>query len=174
MPAGGVADAVCEDTFLSPFFSALLSISIKPLKYAQSSMMICADHCANNDVGCQLCCRADCQLPLIAIQTSPSTAPSMSRSSLPEISPFKCRLDPSRDGARAAVSPAGRITSLFILVVPSQDAEAGVGGRYLCNLVGSGSAVAVVSGILLLHIRISTGTSAPQLTDRVGAAMFQV
>ena len=45
------------------------------------------------------------------------------RSSLPEISPFTCRLDPSR-----AVAPAGVITSLFILVVPSQDAEAGFGG----------------------------------------------
>ena len=76
-------DALREETFLSPSFSALFSISIEPLKYAPSSMMICAvvkspftepfflisilhfprtlpctlpyhDHLASNDVGCQL------------------------------------------------------------------------------------------------------------------------
>jgi hypothetical protein len=43
----------------------------------------------------------------------------MYRSSLPEISPFTCRCDPSR-----AVAPAG----VIILVVPSQDAVAGFSG----------------------------------------------
>jgi hypothetical protein len=37
-------------------------------------------------------------------------------------------LDPSRDGARSSVAAAGNITSLFVLVVPSQDAEADFGG----------------------------------------------
>jgi len=46
--------------------------------------------------------------------TAPSTVPSMCRSSSPEISPFTCRLDPSRAVARSAAAPVGGITSLFI------------------------------------------------------------
>jgi hypothetical protein len=44
VPAAGeaVADAVRENTFLSPSFSSFFSISIELLKYALSSMMICA------------------------------------------------------------------------------------------------------------------------------------
>src|SRR5713101_6362634 len=41
-PAPVAADAVREETFLSASFSMLFSISIEPLKYAPSSMMICA------------------------------------------------------------------------------------------------------------------------------------
>src|SRR6266404_1257537 len=79
--------------------SALFSISIEPLKNAPSSMMICAvvrspftepsflisilpfprnitrhasvhDHLASNDVGRQLCCSPDRQLPLIDMDES--------------------------------------------------------------------------------------------------------
>ena len=62
------------------------------------------------------------------IWTRPLTVPSMSRSSLPEISPFKCSLNPSRDRSRSAVAPAGPVASLLVLVVPSQDGGAGFGG----------------------------------------------
>ena len=81
----------------------------------------------------------------------------------------KCRLDPSRDGARPAVPP-GRVTSSFILVGPSQNAGTGFGG-FVCRLVGSGSAACLVSGFFLFHIGTSLGTTH---TKRVGAAMFQV
>src|SRR4029077_13277981 len=76
---------------------------------------------------------------------------------------------PSRDGARSAVLPAGRITSSFILVVPSQDAVTG----FVCRLVGSASAACVVSGLFLLHIGASLRTTQHRLTNRV-TAMLQV
>src|SRR3981189_3198710 len=87
---------------------------------------------------------------------SPSTVPSISRSSLPEISPLTCSLEPSRPPVpvRSPVFPSGRIASepVAIFVVPSQAAGAGFGGSLKLNFLGSGSAACGVSGFLLLHI----------------------
>src|SRR3984893_18759134 len=87
---------------------------------------------------------------------SPSTVPSISRSSLPEISPLTCRLEPSRAPVpvRSPVFPSGRIASepVAILVVPSQAAGAGFGGSLKLIFFVSGSAACGVSGLLLLHI----------------------
>ncbi len=59
------------------------------------------DHVASNDVGRQLCCSPDRNFRS-SIWTSPSSIPSMSRSSLPEISPLKmqARSEPRRRKAR--------------------------------------------------------------------------
>src|SRR5260370_41405019 len=81
----------------------------------------------------------------------------MYRSSLPEISPFTCRLEPSRAITRSAVGPAGRIASLFILGVLSQNAGVTFVGWVVCKLVGSESGAFGVSGFLLLHIGTPSG-----------------
>src|SRR5262249_31214819 len=64
---------------------------------------------------------------------SPSTEPSISRSSLPEISPLIWRLGPSRAVARSAVAPIGRRASVLIVFVPSQVAGAGFAADSLEN-----------------------------------------
>src|SRR5271167_1184251 len=97
--------------------------------------------------------------------TRPSTDPSISRSSLPEISPFTCRLGPSRAVARSAVAPNGLIASVLIAVVPSQVAAEGFGGglfeKFLTSFT-SGCAGCGVSGFLLLpHIGPPQGTAHP-------------
>src|SRR5216683_4412580 len=197
-PAAGVAgaDAVGENTFLSPSFSVLFSISIEPLKYAPSSMMICAvvkspftepsflisilpfprtlpftlpytitSPAMTSAVNFAVA-------PIVTFRssswTSPSTVPSMYRSSLPEISPFTYKLDPSR-----AVAPAGCITSLFILGVPSQDVGAGFWRLIHLHIFGLRVPSLRRFRFLVTPHRTSLGTGA-QLTHRVGAATFQV
>src|ERR1700675_802398 len=99
---------------------------------------------------------------------SPSTVPSISRSSLPEISPLTCRLEPSRAPVpvRSPVFPSGRIASVPVamFVVPSKVALAGFGGSLKLNFLGSGSAACGVSGFLLLHIDPPKGQP-PKLQD---------
>src|SRR5260370_42616857 len=150
-PAAGVAgaDAVGENTFLSPSFSVLFSISIEPLKYAPSSMMICTvvkfpftepsflisilpfpwtlpftlpyTILASNDVGCQLCCSSDCQLPLIELDQSFNCSVNVQVLVARDFAfHMQARSDPRCRAVRCR--SAGRITSLFILVVPSQGA----------------------------------------------------
>src|SRR5271168_3089824 len=99
---------------------------------------------------------------------SPSTEPSISRSSLPEISPFTCRLDPSRAVARSAVAPNGRIASVLIAVVPSQVAGASFGGSFEYKFLGSGCAACGVSGFLLPHIGPPQGKAPPHTDFRPG------
>src|SRR5271165_5868836 len=94
--------------------------------------------------------------------TRPSTDPSIIRSSLPEISPFTCRLGPSRAVARSAVAPNGLIASVLIAVVPSKVAAEAFGGGFIGKFFGSGRAGRGVSGFLLPHI----GPPKGQLTPR--------
>src|ERR1700722_7163195 len=87
---------------------------------------------------------------------SPSTVPSISRSSLPEISPLTCKLEPSRAPVpvRSPVFPSVRIALLYVSLffVHSKVAVEGFDGQLKLNFFGSGSAVCGVSGFLLLHI----------------------
>src|SRR5208283_1579332 len=93
--------------------------------------------------------------------TNPSTDPSITRSSLPEISPFTCRLGPSRAVARSGVAPNGRIASVLIAVVPSQVAATGLGGGFTGKFLDSGCAACGVSGFLFPHIGPPKGTTHP-------------
>src|SRR5579883_471923 len=93
--------------------------------------------------------------------TSPSTEPSMTRSSLPEISPLTCKLAPSRAVARSAVAPSGRIASVLIALVPSQVAGAGFGGWFAGRFRISGCAAGGPSGFLLPHIGPPKGQDTP-------------
>src|ERR1700739_194307 len=93
--------------------------------------------------------------------TKPSTDPSITKSSLPEISPFTCRLGPSRAVDRSAVAPKGRIASVLIAVVPSQVAAAGFGGGLTGKFLNSRCADNGVSGFLLPHIGPPSGTAYP-------------
>src|SRR5579872_1653986 len=93
--------------------------------------------------------------------TSPSTEPSMTRSSLPEISPLTCKLAPSRAVARSAVAPSGRIASVLIALVPSQVAGAGFGGCFAGRFRISGCAAGGPSGFLLPHIGPPKGQNTP-------------
>src|SRR6266700_2974003 len=81
---------------------------------------------------------------------SPSTLPSMCRSSLPEISPFTCKLAPSRAVEPDGVVLSGRMASV-LMAIPSVFAEAG-----LATGAGVSGGFAVVgcciSGFLLVHI----------------------
>src|SRR5271163_3974767 len=70
---------------------------------------------------------------------SPSTEPSISRSSVPMISPFTCRLDPSHPVAWSAVESNGRIASVLSL--------------FVSKFFGSGAVARGVSGFFLSHIR---------------------
>src|SRR5271169_6997910 len=94
--------------------------------------------------------------------TRPSTDPSINRSSFPEISPFTCRLGPSRAVARSAVAPNGLIASVLIAVAPSQVAAEVFGGGFIRIFFGSGCAACGVSGFLLLHIGPPTGQHTPR------------
>src|SRR5271157_293189 len=95
--------------------------------------------------------------------TRPSTDPSINRSSFPVISPFICRLGPSRAVARSAVAPIGRIASVLMAVVPSQDAADGFGGGFTGKFLDSGCAACGVSGfLLLLHIGPPKGQHTPR------------
>src|SRR5712692_9022525 len=78
---------------------------------------------------------------------SPSTEPSISRSSVPKISPFTCRLDPTHPVAQSVVAFNGRIASVFFFSV----------GKFL----GSGAAARGVSGFFLLHIGPPWGQHPP-------------
>src|SRR5712664_235480 len=93
---------------------------------------------------------------------SPSTDPSINRSSLPEISPFTCRLAPSRAVARSAVAPNGRIASVLIAGLSSQAAGAGFGDLFVCNFFTSGCPACGASGFLLPHIGPPKETAPPQ------------
>src|SRR5580704_11537217 len=71
---------------------------------------------------------------------SPSTEPSISRSSLPEISPLTCRLGPRRAVARSEVAPIGRNASVLMVLVPSQVAAEDFGGGFTGKFFNSGCA----------------------------------
>src|SRR6516164_5435431 len=95
--------------------------------------------------------------------TNPSTDPSMTKSSLPEISPLTCRLGPKRAVERSAVAPIGRIASVLIAVVPSQVAAAGLGGGlFTGKFLISGCAGCGVSGFLFPHIGPPKGQHTPR------------
>src|ERR1700686_393157 len=164
--------------------SAVLSISIEPLKYAPSSIIMRAVvRSPFTDPSFLISMRSLARrfpftvpetttsraiisavtlalAPTVSFRSSsvisPSTVPSISRSSLPEISPLTCRLEPSRAPVpvRSPVFPSGRIASVPVamLVVPSQAALAGFGGSLKLNFLGAGSEACGVSGLLLLHI----------------------
>src|SRR5215469_14591010 len=106
--------------------------------------------------------------------TSPSTEPSRSRSSLPEISPLMWRLGPRRAVARSAVAPKGRIASVLIAVVPSQEfAGVAVGfgaGGLTGKFLDSGCAACGVSGFLLPHIGPPKGIVHPTQISGPGYA----
>src|SRR3989441_3406639 len=101
---------------------------------------------------------------------SPSTDPSINRSSLPEISPFTCRLAPRRAVARSAVAPNGRIASVLIAGLSSQVAEAGFDGLFVAKFLYSGCPACGASGFLLPHIVPPKGTSTPR---RIPAGVLQ-
>src|SRR6266436_4222259 len=147
-------NVVPGETLLSVSLSAALSISIEPLKYAPSSMMICAVVKSpitepsflisillfartipftfpHTTTSCAMMSAVTFAVaPTVSFPspswTAPSTIPSMCMSSLPEISPFTCRFDPSR-----AVAPSG--------------------GRFVCQFFGSGSAACGGCDFLLPH-----------------------
>src|ERR1700680_2005511 len=110
--------------------------------------------------------------PIVSFRSSsvisPSTVPSISRSSLPEISPLTCKLEPSRAPVpvRSPVFPSGRIASVPVamLVVPSQAAGAGFGGSLKLNFLSC------VSGFLLLHIDPPKGQPPKQQDVQPGKA----
>src|ERR1700674_2223600 len=79
---------------------------------------------------------------------SPSTEPSISRSSVPVMSPFPRRLDPSHPAARSAAASNGRTTSVLFLLVS--------------KFVDSGAAACGVSGFFLSHIGPSLGQHTPR------------
>ncbi len=134
-------------------FSELLSISMEPLKYAPSSIMMRAVvRSPFTEPSFLISIRSLARrlpftvpytttsraimsavtlavAPTVSLRSSswinPSTEPSTKRSSLPVISPFTCRLDPSRAVARSPVAPNGLV---LIAVVPSQVAGADFGG----------------------------------------------
>src|SRR5437588_8027067 len=104
--------------------------------------------------------------PTVSLRSSswinPSTEPSIKRSSLPVISPFTCRLDPSRAVARSPVAPSGRMASVLIAVVPSQVAGADFGNELVAKFFGSGCATCCVSGFLTFpHMKPPKGQSTP-------------
>src|SRR5712692_7250091 len=58
-------------------------------------------------------------VPTVSLRSSswmsPSTEPSIRRSSVPVISPFTCRLDPSHPDSRSAAASGGIIASVLFL-----------------------------------------------------------